>query len=70
MPTSSAVLKIQLTFDSYFLGRVLARLRFLPIPKMAKEVVSNFLGGTFDKEYYLPVMRNLRETVCQKRPDL
>ncbi|UYV82243.1 PlexA [Cordylochernes scorpioides] len=27
-------------------------------------------GRTVNKEYYLQVMRNLREVICQKRPDL
>ncbi|UYV67063.1 GART, partial [Cordylochernes scorpioides] len=27
-------------------------------------------GRTVNKEYYLQVMRNLREAICQKRPDL
>ena len=33
MLTSSAILNVQLIFDSCLLGRVLAGLRFLPIPK-------------------------------------
>ena len=31
---------------------------------------SNFQGWTVNKEYYLQVMRNLREAIRQKRPDL
>ncbi|UYV77797.1 hypothetical protein LAZ67_15002329 [Cordylochernes scorpioides] len=41
--------------------------------KSAKGVVHHeFLpqGRTVNKEYYLQVMRNLREAICQKRPDL
>ena len=34
MPTSSGNLNVLLIFHSYFLGRVLARFRFLSIPKI------------------------------------
>ena len=53
------------------LGGVLADLRLLPIPKKwIKESVSNFQGGTVNNEYCLQVIRNLREAIRQKRPDL
>ncbi|UYV64607.1 hypothetical protein LAZ67_3001299 [Cordylochernes scorpioides] len=41
-----------------------------PRPKKARQVQSNVKGRTVNKEYYLQVMRNLREAIRQKRPDL
>ncbi|UYV67597.1 hypothetical protein LAZ67_5001331 [Cordylochernes scorpioides] len=41
-----------------------------PRPKKARQVRSNVKGRTANKEFYLQVMRNLREAIRQKRPDL
>ncbi|UYV64811.1 K02A2.6-like [Cordylochernes scorpioides] len=41
-----------------------------PRPKKARQVRSNVKGRTVNKEYYLQFMRNLREAIHQKRPDL
>ena len=50
------------------LGRVLARLRFLSFPKNGSK--NSYQIFRPNKEYYTQVMRNLRETIRQKRPDL
>ena len=61
----------QFKMTELLLGRVLARLRFLPIPKKwIKESVSKFQGATVNKEHYMQIVRNLREAIRQKRPHL
>ena len=71
MPTSLAILNVQLIFDSYFASTCFGSSSiFAYSKKCIKEFVSNFQGGTVNKEYYLQVMRNLREAIRQKRPDL
>ena len=42
MPTSAAILNVQLIFDSCLLARVLARLRFLPFQKMDQRICIKF----------------------------
>ena len=59
MPTSSAFLNVQLIFDSYFAWTCFGpSLIFANSKKLIKESVSNFQGGTINKEYYLQVARN------------
>ena len=71
MPTSSAVLNVQLIFDSYFARTCFGSSSiFAHSKKWNKESVSKFQGGTVNKEYYVQVMRNLREAIRRKRPDL
>ena len=63
-------------FSSFFTailpGRVLTRFRFLPFPKnVSKNLYQNFrVERSIRNIYYLQVMRNLREAIRQKRPDL
>ena len=71
MPTSSATLNAQLIFDNYFARTCFGSFSiFASSKKWSKESVSNFQGGTVNKEYYRQVMRNLREAIREKRPDL
>ena len=60
MPTSSVILNVQLIFDSYFAWTCFGLSSFAYSKKWIKESVSNFQGGTINKEYYLQVIRNLR----------
>ena len=66
MLTSSAILNAQLIFDSYFAWTCFdSSSIFACSKKWIEESVSKFQGGTVNKEYYLHVMRNLRETIRQ-----
>ena len=59
MPTSSAILNVQLIFDSYFARTCFGSSPFFAYyKKWIKESVSHFKGWTVNKEYYLQVMRN------------
>ena len=69
--TSSAILNVQLILDSYFVWTCFGSSSiFACSKKWIKESVSNFQGGTVNKEYYLQVMRDLSEAIRQKLPDL
>ena len=71
MPTNSAILNVRLIFYSYFAWTCFGSSSiFAYFKKWIKETVSNFQRGTVNKEHYLQVMRNLREAIRQKRPDL
>ena len=71
MPTSSAVLNVQLIFNSYFAWTCFGSSSiFAYSKKWIKVSVSNIQCGTVNKEYYPQVMRNLREAIRQKRLDL
>ena len=68
MPTSSVILNVQLIFDSYFVWTCFGSSSiFAYSKKWIKKSVSKFHGGTVDKEYYLQVICNLRETIRQKK---
>ena len=69
MPASSAILNVQLIFDSYFAWTCFGSSSIFS-KKWIKESVSNFQGGAVNKEYYLQVMRDLREEIRQKHPNL
>ena len=64
MPTSSAILNVQLILAAILLGRVLSRLRFLPILK----------NGSKNLYQIFRVQLSIRNITCsairQKRPDL
>ena len=69
MATSSPILNVQLIVDSYFDCIVFD---FCLFQKIDQRIRIRFLGWIiiFNMEHYLQVMRNLREAIRQKRPDL
>jgi len=69
---SSAILNVQFIFESCFARTCFgSSLIFVHSKKWIKQSISNFHGGTVNKQYYLQVMRNFGEAVLhQKRPNL
>ena len=69
--SSSAILNVQLIFDSYFDWTCFGSSSiFVYSKKWIKEPVSNFQGGAVKEEYYLQVMGNLPKAILQKLRDL
>ena len=71
MATSSAILKVQLIFDSYFVWTCFGSSSiFAYFQKMDRRICIKFSRWTVNNEYYVQVMHNLREAIRQKRPNL